>query len=95
MKGMTVSELFEEGGTLQMLTNLGLVESMTPTDLLHLDQSQHIAVVAGNCTEHMLRTEERLSPTEKCLINQSEVTVRMRATLISWLFEVHRKFKLQ
>jgi len=79
------------------LESLGLAAQMTESDIYHLDDTQFVGDVAMNCTEHMLATEAHLNPSPDCVGVRGErknLSSRMRSILVSWLTEVHQKFKL-
>jgi cyclin B len=42
----------------------------------------------------MQATEKETNPKVNCIENQRDITLKMRQILISWLVEVHLKFKL-
>lgn len=64
-------------------------------DELHIFDPQFIGEVAADCLTHMFNTEKLSHPNPDFILSsQTEITERMRSTLMSWLVEVHLKFKL-
>ncbi len=63
-------------------------------DLEDVKDPQSASEYAQDCLKHMINTELKYQPTANCLINQKDITKRMRVILVDWLVEVHAKFKL-
>ena len=63
---------------------------------MKLDDPQWVTEVVRQCTEHMLATESRLTASENCTSSQKQpqLSNSMRAILVSWLIEVHLRFRL-
>ena len=96
LRGMTVKDIWTSNGQMQLLEQLGLTEVMLDSDIKHASDVQYVADVALDCTQHMLRTEAEHVPSCDCVSNekQPQLKDRMRQILVSWLIEVHLKFRL-
>jgi cyclin B len=84
------------------MRDLTAVEDVTPQpwDLEHTDDDLHVtpyvdsiiaSLRANECDE---RLECVLQNNEDYMLNQTDITPRMRTVLVDWLLEVHRKFHL-
>ena len=92
---MTVKEINYWGGERRMLERLGLTHKMPRCDYEGLSDVLKVGHVAQKCTEFMQATELKLAPSADCTSkSQPAVSARMRAILVSWLVEVHEKWKL-
>ena len=85
-----------DAGPWELLSRTGKLDSLAPSDRKDIGDPQSISEVVVECTDHMKATEADLRPTLQKVNGgvQTEITDRMRQILISWLVEVHLKFKL-
>lgn len=67
---------------------------MLDVDLEDAKDPQSVSEYAQECLRHMISTEIYFYPTVNCLVNQKDITKKMRIILVDWLVEVHAKFKL-
>ena len=92
---MTYQDLLE-AGPWELLSRSGKLDLLAPSDKKDIGDPQSISEVVVECTNHMKVTEAHLHPTLYRVNGgvQTEITDRMRQILVSWLVEVHLKFKL-
>ena len=85
-------------GPWELLSRTGKLELLAPSDKKEIGDPQSISEVVVDCTQHMQETEGLFKPSIVKVNSgngvQTELTDRMRQILISWLIEVHLKFKL-
>ena len=92
---MTYKDLLESG-PVELLSRTGKLDKLAPCDKREIGDPQSISEVIVDCTTHMQSTESLFRPglTKVAGGMQTEITDRMRQILVSWLVEVHLKFKL-
>jgi len=64
-------------------------------DVSHADDPQHCVEYVQDIYENLRLEEMNLLPGSSFLQGQSQVNSKMRAILVDWLVDVHRKYKLQ
>jgi hypothetical protein len=95
LPSMTYQDLLA-AGPWELLSRTGKLDELAPSDKRDIGDPQSISEVVVECTNHMKATEADFRPTLQKVNGgvQTEITDRMRQILISWLVEVHLKFKL-
>lgn len=65
------------------------------SDLLHAEDPQHCMEYVPDIYRHMQRDEAESQPSPSYMDRQLHVNAKMRAILVDWLVDVHRKYKLR
>ena len=83
-------------GPWELLSRTGKLDYLAPSDKKDIGDPQSISEVVVECTNHMKATESDFKSSLYKVNSglQTEITDRMRQILVSWLVEVHLKFKL-
>lgn len=72
----------------------GLTRNLEVCDLLDMRNVQSVAEHAPKITSYLLSQEQQYILPETFMIDQNEVTEKMRAYLVDWLAELHFRFQL-
>lgn len=76
-------------------TSTPLSHGDVESDLLHVEDPQHVVEYLPDIYRHLQREEAQYLPQPGYMDKQPHVNSKMRAILVDWLIDVHKKYKLR
>eukprot|EP00929_Paragymnodinium_shiwhaense_P000381 TRINITY_DN100628_c0_g1_i1.p1 TRINITY_DN100628_c0_g1~~TRINITY_DN100628_c0_g1_i1.p1 ORF type:complete len:558 (-),score=153.34 TRINITY_DN100628_c0_g1_i1:221-1894(-) len=76
-------------------TPLAAHASEADVDMTNAEDPQHVPEYACDIMQHLLKSEAAAVPRAGFMERQPHVNEKMRAILVDWLVDVHRKYKLR